>query len=37
MLLFHSRLYYRQYPNLVRTQDEIISDTNYLMRILFER
>ena len=31
----HSR--YRKYPNLVRTQVEIISDPNYLVRILFER
>ena len=28
---------YRKYPNLVRTQVEIISDPNYLVRILFER
>ena len=28
---------YRKYPNLVRTQVEIISDLNYLVRILFER
>ena len=28
---------YRKYPNLVRTQIEIISDPNYLVRILFER
>ena len=26
-----------EYPNLVRTQVEIISDPNYLVRILFER
>ena len=25
------------HPNLVRTQVEIISDPNYLVRILFER
>ena len=29
--------FYRKYPNLERTQVEIISDTNYLVRILFER
>ena len=28
---------YLKYPNLVRTQVEIISDANYLVRILFER
>ena len=28
---------YRKYPNLVRTQVEIISDSNYLVRILFVR
>ena len=28
---------YRKYPNLVRTQVDIISDPNYLVRILFER
>ena len=28
---------YPKYPNLVRTQIEIISDSNYLVRILFER
>ena len=28
---------YRKYPNLVHTQDEIISDLNYLVCILFER
>ena len=28
---------YRKYPNLVRTQVEIISGTNYLVRILFEK
>ena len=28
---------YLKYPNLVRTQVEIISDPNYLVRILFER
>ena len=28
---------YRKYPNLVRTQFEIISDPNYLVGILFER
>ena len=28
---------YRKYPNLVRTQVEIISNPNYLVRILFER
>ena len=28
---------YRKYPNLVRTQVEIISDPNYLVCILFER
>ena len=26
-----------KYPNLVRTQVEIISDPNYLVRLLFER
>ena len=26
-----------KYPDLVRTQVEIISDPNYLVRILFER
>ena len=30
------RLKYRKYPNLVHTQVEIISDPNYLVRILFE-
>ena len=29
--------YYRKYPNLVRTQVDIISDPNYLVRILLER
>ena len=28
---------YRKCPNLVRTQIEIISEPNYLVRILFER
>ena len=28
---------YRKYPNLERTQVEIISNPNYLVRILFER
>ena len=28
---------YRKYPNLVRTQVEVISDHNYFVRILFER
>ena len=28
---------YRKYPNLARTQVEIISDPNYLVCILFER
>ena len=28
---------YRKHPNLVRNQVEIISDPNYLVRILFER
>ena len=28
---------YRNYPNLVRTQVEIISGSNYLVRIVFER
>ena len=28
---------YGKYPNLVRTQVEIISDPNYLVRFLFER
>ena len=28
---------YRKYPNLVRTQVEIISDPYYLLCILFER
>ena len=27
---------YRKYPNLMRTQVEIISDPNCLVRILFE-
>ena len=27
---------YRKYPNLVRTQVEIIFDPNYLVHILFE-
>ena len=27
----------RKYPNLVRAQLDIISDPNYLVRILFER
>ena len=27
---------YRKYPNLVRTQVEIISDPNYLVGIVFE-
>ena len=31
------RFYYRKYPNLVCTQVEIISDRNYLVRILFQR
>ena len=30
-------LSYRKYPNLVHTQVEIISDPNYLVRMLFER
>ena len=36
---FHERCrwIYRKYPNLVRTQVEIISDPNYSVRILFER
>ena len=29
--------YYRDYPNLVRTQVEIISGFNYLVRIVFEK
>ena len=29
--------FYHKYPNLVRTQVEIISDPNYLVRIIFER
>ena len=33
----HCRWIYRKYPNLVRTQVELISDPNYLVRILFER
>ena len=41
-MLFQPRLWwtqkgYRKYPNLVRTQVEIIPDTNYLVRIIFER
>ena len=28
---------YLEYPNLVRTQVEIIPDPNYLVHILFER
>ena len=28
---------YCKYPNLVRTQVEIISDLNYLVRFLFDR
>ena len=28
---------YRKYPNLVRAQVQMISDPNYLVRILFER
>ena len=28
---------YHKHPNLVRNQVEIISDPNYLVRILFER
>ena len=28
---------YHKYPNLVRTQNEIISDPNYLVRIFLER
>ena len=28
---------YRKYPNLVHTQVEMISEPNYLVRILFER
>ena len=28
---------YRKYSNLVRNQVEKISDTNYFVRILFER
>ena len=31
------RTYYCKYPNSVHTQVEIISDPNYLIRILFER
>ena len=30
-------LKYRKYPNLVRSQVEVISDPDYLVRILFER
>ena len=30
-------IFYRRYPNLVRTQAEITSDPNYLVRILFQR
>ena len=29
--------FYRKYLNLVRTEVEIISDPNFLVRILFER
>ena len=36
MQLFYESNYHK-YPNLVRTQVEIISDPNYLVRILFER
>ena len=32
-----NNLQYRKYSNLVRTQVEIISDTDYLVLILFER
>ena len=35
--LFQTKIIYRKYPNLVRTQVEIISDSNYLVCILFER
>ena len=28
---------YRKYPNLVRTQVEIISDPDYLKRIVFDK
>ena len=28
--------YYHEYPNLLRTQVEVISDLNYLVCILFE-
>ena len=34
---FQYPLHYRKYPNLVRTQVEIISDPNYLVCILPER
>ena len=36
-LIKPSTFIYRKYPNLVRTQVEIISDPNYLARILFDR
>ena len=35
--LLFTAFYYRKYPNLVRTQAKIISNPNYLARILFER
>ena len=35
--IHHAKIrYYHKYPNLVRTQVEIISDPNYLVRILFK-
>ena len=34
---FQAKIVYCKYPNLMRTQAEIISDPNYLVHILFER
>ena len=34
---FQTKIVYCKYPNLMHTQVEIISDPNYLVRILFER
>ena len=37
MRFTHLHRYYRKYPNLLRTQTEIISHPNYSVHILFER
>ena len=34
---FQTKIVYCKYPNLMHTQVEIISDPNYLVRILLER